>query len=822
MRYLFLFLSTVLFLNQLTAQRTCGSTHAHEELLNNNPRLERQLQLQERELQERIRINRSRRNIEQVYQVPVVIHVIHLGEDIGVGNNISKAQIDSGMVAINEAFRNVHGQSQDVKIEFVLAKVDTNGNTTDGVNRYDASAIPGYATDGVYRQSAGAAQDTIKALTGWPAQHYYNIWLVSEIDGNDGGFGIQGYAYFPGAPEELDGTLMLNTAWGNIGTANWWNNQSKTAIHELGHAFNLYHTFEGDDGGDSCPADPSGCGSGNGDCCDDTSPHIRSGSNCPTGDTNTCTGLVNDDVIHNYMDYSSQNCQYMFTQDQKDRMRAALEGPRKSLLKSLALSDTALNFSTPVAASCTPLTQNLDNPYMGIERVDFGNIIHDSWYANVDNPNTGYINLTNKAIETGYFFVDSTYSFSLDNLANPAEAKAWIDFNNNGSFEDPDELIFDQQVAAFSNSTENITIPNSGITLNTTLRMRVIIDFNTGSVPNACDNPTYGQGIDFPVVLKSNAVAPVAAFSSNSKTICAGDTVIYTDQSTGNPTSISWTFEGGDPASSNTSPVEVIYPSAGTFNVSLTATNGFGGNQADSSDFVTVNATPNVAINDTAGCSGNAITLDLGPGFASYEWTGLSNSQTLLAMIGGGYDWVVTNDDNCITNGTTTVTYNTPPTVAIDPGFATSYPIDNGLVDLTFATPIGGTYSGNGVTNNQFDPADAGLGDHEIKYVYTDGNGCSDSTTLEITVDIATSVSKLSKEEASIFPNPIQDEITISMSNADNYQIEIFNLSGSLIYNSITNGNQISIDSSEWPNGTYIIQISSESGTQSQKVIKVK
>jgi PKD repeat protein len=823
MRQFLLILSTVFFLANSQAQRSCGASHAHEELLKTHPELKKQLLLQEKKLQERIKINRTRKNAEQVYQVPVVIHVIHLGEPINQVNNISKEQIDSGMAAINRAFRNVHGQSEDIKIEFVLAKVDTNGNPTDGINRFDASGIPGYATDGIYRQSVGASQDTIKALTGWPAQHYYNIWLVNEIDGNDGGFGIQGYAYFPGAPEDLDGTLMLNTAWGNTGTANWWNNQSKTGIHELGHAFNLYHTFEGDDGGNSCPADPSGCGSGDGDCCDDTSPHIRSGSDCPTGENNTCTGMVNDDVIHNYMDYSSQNCQYMFSQDQKDRMRAALEGPRKSLLKSLALSDTALNFSAPLAAPCTPVTQNLDGNYMGIERVDFGNIVHDSWYARSDNPNTGYIDLSGRAIETGYFFTDSSYTFELSNLANPAEAKAWIDFNNNGNFDEPSELVFDQQIAAMSTGSQIITIPNSGVTLNTTLRMRVLIDFNTGSVPNACDNPTYGQGIDYPVVIKSNAVAPTAQFSASAKTICAGDTITFTDESIGDVSSRTWTFENGSPASSSDQTVEVVFSSEGVYNVSLQVNNGFGSDLADSADYITVNANPVVNINDTSGCTGDAITLDLGPGFASYEWVGLFNSRTVLAMVSDDYEWIVTNDDNCSASGTTNVTYHNPPTIVVDNDFDTIYPIDYGLVNLTFATPTGGVYSGNGVAAGQFDPASAGLGDHDIKYVYTDGNGCSDSTTLEITVDVATSVENLETSAIEIFPNPIQDEMIISNTLGNNSTYSIFDLTGKLISSGTFNGTQqTTIDSSDWPNGSYIVQIDTGNNIISQKVVKVK
>src|SRR5690606_26950856 len=46
---------------------------------------------------------------------------------------------------------------------------------------------------------------------------------------------------------------------------------------------------------------------------------------------------------------------------------------------------------------------------------------------------------------------------------------------------------------------------------------------------------------------------------------------------------------------------------------------------------------------------------------------------------------------------------------------------------LTGGTPSGGQYFGTGVTNNQFDPALAGIGQHTIQYAFTDGNGCSNT-----------------------------------------------------------------------------------------------
>jgi hypothetical protein len=54
---------------------------------------------------------------------------------------------------------------------------------------------------------------------------------------------------------------------------------------------------------------------------------------------------------------------------------------------------------------------------------------------------------------------------------------------------------------------------------------------------------------------------------------------------------------------------------------------------------------------------------------------------------------------------------------------------------LTDGTPVGGVYSGPGVSGGNFDPSLAGTGTHTITYTYTDGNGISNFTTTTIDVN---------------------------------------------------------------------------------------
>lgn len=65
-----------------------------------------------------------------------------------------------------------------------------------------------------------------------------------------------------------------------------------------------------------------------------------------------------------------------------------------------------------------------------------------------------------------------------------------------------------------------------------------------------------------------------AEFSVDKTTISAGETVFFTDETTGSPIEWTWTFTGGDPASSNIQDVAVTYNTAGTYDVSLEVSDG--------------------------------------------------------------------------------------------------------------------------------------------------------------------------------------------------------------------------------------------------------
>lgn len=257
----------------------------------------------------------------QTYVIPLVIHVMHKGETLGVGTNISNEAIFEKIKLINKAYRNTDGTGIDMGIEFALAVRDSSGQATNGINRIDMSSYPVYMDKGVnFETSQGLSDLDLKAISVWDTSKYYNIWLVSEIDDNENGGGTYGYAYYADSHGyKDDGAVIMSSIFKN--------NLSTTEIHELGHAFNLLHTFEGD----RINSEPA-CPIGDGDFCADTPPHKREFNDCSLSEINPCDGNLSELFVHNYMSYSYDSCRNQFTNDQKNRAITALTTLRSSFL----------------------------------------------------------------------------------------------------------------------------------------------------------------------------------------------------------------------------------------------------------------------------------------------------------------------------------------------------------------------------------------------------------------------------------------------------------------------------------------------------------
>lgn len=303
-----------------------------------------------------LRIASAQREKGPPYKIPVVVHIIHNGEAVGSGTNISDAQVLSQIKVLNEDFRRMNADASQtpaqfvsvagsMDIEFVLAKRDPEGLATNGIVRVKG-AKAGWTLVDNYE---------LKAQSYWPAEDYLNLWVCDLVD-NLVGYGQYPESNLPGIDQSstnrlTDGVVIWYRAFGSVADGSFdlssTYNKGRTLTHELGHFFGLRHIW-GDDSG-SCDGD---------DFVNDTPKQGGSSSGCPTHPRSSC-GTVN--MFQNYMDYTADACMNIFTVEQIARMTTVLENsPRRvSLLTSPGLSEPlSLAIDLGIKSIVSPIESN--------------------------------------------------------------------------------------------------------------------------------------------------------------------------------------------------------------------------------------------------------------------------------------------------------------------------------------------------------------------------------------------------------------------------------------------------------------------------------
>ncbi|HEY0976688.1 MAG TPA: GEVED domain-containing protein [Flavobacteriales bacterium] len=344
----------------------CGTDVLHQQRMAQDPAYRAEM----RRFSELAQRSTGRARSLTTYKIPVVVHVLETGTAL---TDITDAEIVEAIQAMNERFRRVVGtpgaNGVEVGMEFVLAVRDPNGNCTNGITRRNMTGNTLYMASGV--GGAGLTDAQVKAIDRWDPTTYYNVWLVGAIDG------VAGYATLaPAHGSAVDGIVQEVSEARPSGASIW--------THEMGHAMNLFHTFEGDANGTACPVNTACAMDGDQLC--DTPPHIRSSIfTCTSGGTNSCDGgSANALFENNYMDYSG--CTDRFTTQQAARMMLAFETYRGSFLTAngnLALVPPGvpvLSIRTPrkvvcgagqsitlyATGSCLPNTWLPDSEFPGI------------------------------------------------------------------------------------------------------------------------------------------------------------------------------------------------------------------------------------------------------------------------------------------------------------------------------------------------------------------------------------------------------------------------------------------------------------------------
>lgn len=371
----------------------------------------------------------THRNSSELYRIPVVFHVVYnnfneqlpdtlIENQIALLNEIYRRQ-NADTVNMRPAFADLVG---DAQIEFFLATEDPDGNQTTGIE-YTASNVanfggtlpygPGqnqqisdWVNDSLYYNFFRITKDSLGGSDAWDINKYMNVWVgdlsILEPQFNN----VEEIVFFglstppanhPNFPDTSlnqiyalgHGTLMHYQAIGPnnpvpfqapYAAYNGITNTGKMLAHEAGHYLGLRHIW----GDGNCSMD---------DYVDDT-PRASASSqyNCNLS-INSCIDTINGanlpNMVENYMDYSSSDCQNSFTKGQIAVMRATLENFRSDLYVT-SVSEVE-GFEGLVSVYPNPVSENLQVVTKDISgKADVliynlnGSVIHQSTMAGND------------------------------------------------------------------------------------------------------------------------------------------------------------------------------------------------------------------------------------------------------------------------------------------------------------------------------------------------------------------------------------------------------------------------------------------------------
>jgi PKD repeat protein len=343
---------------------------------------------------------------------------------------------------------------------------------------------------------------------------------------------------------------------------------------------------------------------------------------------------------------------------------------------------------------------------------------------------------------------------------------------------------------------------------------------------------------------------PVANFTANTTSVTEGGTVQFTDLSTNNPTSWSWVFEGGTPGSSTAQNPSVTYNTAGSYSVTLTATNGDGSDTEIKTAYITVTpASTMVQLSFTDFESGWGIWTDGGGDCSlytggSYAWSG-SNAADIQDNSGVASSFYMTNG----------VDVHSPGYVQIDVEFYfIPISMDNTKEDFWVQYFDGSVWqtvaafaAGIDFVNNTFYVATVSIlesyynfptnmkirfmcdASGNIDDVYIDDITITASTQLMNTESLMELYSikafELPGEEPeegvlSVYPNPVQDHMNLVLPGVEEVELYIYSITGQLMVSGREMNVQESINVSGLEKGMYIVKAVSEGEVYTVKFIK--
>lgn len=314
--------------------------------------------------------------------------------------------------------------------------------------------------------------------------------------------------------------------------------------------------------------------------------------------------------------------------------------------------------------------------------------------------------------------------------------------------------------------------------------------------------------------------AMTADFSASANTTCTNTNVTFTDLTTGaTPTSWTWSFPGATPSTSNQQNPTVQYTAAGTYDVTLTVSDGISQTtytQTAYIDAVAPAAVPGSISGALSLCENDvevySVTNDPSVVYnwtLPAGWTGTSTTNAISATAGAtGGTIDVTAENICGVSAASTIT------VTINAGVPTaSFTQTNTGPSYDF------TSTSTDATSWSWDFGDGGSSSQENPtYVYTQNgtydviliasNGCgSDTSTVQVTVT-GVGIEDLTFDDVNVYPVPVNDFLNIKVTPALlDRQLEVKNVFGQVVAVALIDATSIQLKTQSFASGMYFITI---------------